>query len=314
MLTIELPFRPLKEEQISARMRILQENVLDYPVGLCVIGPWDDFFIAENRETIRRRLAKIDRSRFRIDLHAPLNKEDRNANFFSSQRGFGNWREILDFAEGIGVGVVNAHAALALTFDEINYLGEDGLEEMRQRHIQLVAIGLNDSQEWETQICIENTPDIECARFLDALNGKMETDPREVMYRVAFVEAEDFLDLRQLAPSALATIDVAHLAAMCDSSEIVSKMALVKDMMPHIHLSDASGKWRSHRSPFQTGLIPGKGRIGGRVFREIINFISRLAANRDISVVVEVCDDGDFVASKTSVEALQVLMNWFKGG
>jgi sugar phosphate isomerase/epimerase len=307
MLRIMLPCSPFDINELSARAKILEEYVgKKYPIGLELVGGWEDFFNEKAIKVAKNNLEKIDKSIY-LSLHAPLNKKDLKRSFFN----FGNKNSAKDFlyivklAEDLGVSLINFHAPAIFSYKQVFKKNID-LNFLAEKQIEKVAKDL-DKINFKGILCAENVTDYYGAEDLEIKNL---FDFKNINFSAGFVDLKDFLKLHEKQDKAFVTIDICHLSTICDSSEVIGKMREVAPLIRHIHFNDGLTVWRPLLSEFREGLVPGDGEIGKRVFKEdIVPFLVGLSKEQDINIMIEVLRE-DYITSENSKESLKRLLDW----
>lgn len=308
MLRIMLPCRACNEDDLKARIGILRSCVGEkYSIGLELVGPWNDFFDNDIIKKTKNNLVKFqEHNDIFLSLHAPLNKKDLGKNLFNpGEKQANNLRHIIKVAKEVGAFLVNVHGSSILSYQEM-LREKRGIEALVSAQIDRVAKILGEVS-FSGTLCVEN---ITGYWGMNKLDVKNLSDFEEANYEIAFVNTEDFLLLHEKQERAFATIDICHLSAVYDSSELLNQLRKVGPILRHVHLSDSRSTWHQFLPRFEEGLIPGDGKIGERVFREdILPYLVELSKERDINIMLEVLDK-DFIASEESIKALKRLMVW----
>jgi sugar phosphate isomerase/epimerase len=288
MLRIIISCRALDWEQIEARLAILEEYCgSDFSAGLELMGHWDDFFSgSEKRKNIEINILKAKErcKRLYLSLHAPYKEGDFFQNFFSSDQGYENLEDIIEFARRMNISLVNIHASLLYSFSRLEEI-KKSIDEDKQKKIDSVVFRIDQvlrETSFKGVICMENAKPV----------WSHVLDPRFAIYEIAFVDVEDLIKLNRLtAGRVCGTIDIAHFLSSHDSSELLSALDSLGGVVPHIHLNDGKGLWIPFCSDYQEDLVPGTGRMGETLLRKFLFWLKEQGRSRDINIVVEVGEE-----------------------
>ncbi|MFH1049238.1 MAG: sugar phosphate isomerase/epimerase [Patescibacteria group bacterium] len=304
MLKILLSCDASNRNHLDLKYKLLKECVQgEYPIGIEIFEYWNRAFDPQLIKSIKNNLADLLED---IDLsfHAPFTNRIGNwkQNYFSSKEGFNNLIKAFDAAESLGANTVNLHTSFLHSYDELKKINEGNLEEYRQGLINNVADTLDIIRDsYSQKICIESMP----------YDWAQETarDPAEMIYDICFVEIKDFLKVVNPRKNIFATIDTAHSASFYDSSEMLQEIKRLEGGLGHAHLSDLGGIWKPFISLSREGLIPGNGRIGERVFRELLGYFFRFSEKQDLGIVIET-RDASYLELRETRESLNRIMKW----
>ncbi len=312
MLRLMTPCRPCKKEQLEASLNLLKAYVGDrYPVGIEIVGPWNDFFDPKIIKETKRNLQDLPPSFF-LSLHAPFEgKIGSKRNFFSSKQGFRNLFSVMRLADELGVDLVNLHSSMLLSCASLSKIGnkeEKGVEIYRKKAIDKVLAGLTDirfllGRACGQKICVENVP--------YTWGGDSILDPKRMIYEVCFVKPEDFLKIINPKANIFATIDVCHLSMVYDSSQLLAEIKKLGKGLGHIHLSDLGEIWQPFISFSKEGTVLGEGRIGEKVFKELLRYFLEYSKEQDLGLVLEINDE-EFVKRENLRKSFKILMKWLK--
>ncbi len=312
MIRLMTPCRPCKKEQLEASLSLLEAYVGDrYPVGIEIVGPWNDFFDPKIIKEIKRSLQDLPSSFF-LSLHAPFEgKISSKRNFFNSKQGFCNLLSVMRLADELGVDLVNLHSSMLLSYASLSKIGskkKNGMEIYRKKATDKVLAGLTDvrfllGKACGQKICVENVP--------YAWGGNSILDSKRMIYEACFVEPEDFLQIINPKANIFATIDVCHLAMVYDSSQLLAEIKKLGKGLGHIHLSDLGGVWQPFISLAKEGAVLGEGRIGEKVFKELLCYFLEYAKEQDLSLLLEI-NDKEFVKRENLRKSFRILMEWLK--
>lgn len=304
-MKIMVPVLAKGEKQIAVKLQILRELAGQREIGLEFMGSWDDFFDPATVEKIVANAAGLPEDVY-LSLHAPFDarKENWGKNFFSSAAGLENFRQIMRLAEKIKARTVTTHVSGFHSFVEMKALQSGDGGKLRQargdliRHVQRTLVLIR-TEFPAIDVCVENVPYV----------WSMDTflNPEAAVYEIAFAEPEDFLQITDKEARIFANIDVCHLAAVLDSSQIVSALRGLSSRLAYVHLSDLAGLWQPFIGVACEGAIPGQGRIGLRVFRESVQYLSYLSRTVDLKMVVEVHDYDHYDPQETRQALLKVI-------
>lgn len=307
MLRIMLPCSPFDANELNARAKILKEYIGEkYPIGLELVGGWEEFFNEKAIEVAEKNLEKIDKSIY-LSLHAPLNVNNSKKNFFNQgyKNSIKDFSQIVKLAKNWGVSLINFHAPAIFSFKQIFKKNID-LGFLAKKQIEKVAEDLNKIN-FKGTLCAENVTDYYGSEDLEIKNL---SDFKKINFNAGFIDLKDFLELHGKQNKVFLTIDICHLSTICDSSEIIGKMREVAPLIRHIHFNDGMTVWRPLLPRFKESLVPGEGEIGKRVFKEdIIPFLVELSKKQDINIMVEVLGE-DYITSENSKESLKRLLDW----
>ena len=312
MLRLITPCRPCKKEQLEASLDLLGVYVGDrYSVGIEIVGPWNDYFDPKIIEQTKKNLQGLPKSVF-LSLHAPFDiKKGSKRNFFSSEQGFQNFLKVVKLADEIGANLVNFHSSLLLSYKDLKKMqkaGDENVKIYKTRSIMKVKRALEDVQfiagnGASRKLCLENVYYV--------LSGDSILNPEKMIYETTFVEPEDFLRVINPAANIFATIDVCHLSMVYDSSQLLAKIKKLGKGLGHIHLSDSGGIWQPFVSPAKEGAVLGEGRIGEKVFKELLCYFLEYSKKQDLGLVLEI-NDKEFVRRENLRESFKRLINWLK--
>lgn len=114
------PCWPSDKAQLDAKIHLLKECVEDeYPVGLEIGIGMDDLYNSVVLEKIKANLRKLPNS-ICLSLHGPYeHKKGSKRNFFRSEEGFQNLLKTVQLADEIGAKLINIHAHLFISYDEL---------------------------------------------------------------------------------------------------------------------------------------------------------------------------------------------------
>lgn len=316
MLRIMLPCYLVKE-QLEAKLALLRQvtegRYLEwlptedqkYAVGLeigtdmpCFIEP--TFFDRSKRLLDAVGLPK----ELYLSFHGPheMRAPNHPFNFFNGKDGFENLIRAVNFANLIGAELVNVHAHQGLHGRQLTAINRDGLTNLKQLHLRTVRdtlAKLRDKTGTTPIVCVENVP--------HNFHGDQHMDPLMCLYELAFVDPADFTEIISPTQNIFACIDVCHLAQVYDSSELLDKIKPLGADVRHVHFSDVSGVWHPYISICHEGRIPGTGRIGKRVSRELLAHFMALAEQVDVNLVLEI-NDSDWVDIKETKQGLEELL------
>jgi len=307
-LRLMVPCRVSDERQLEAKIRVLRELVRDeYPIGLEIRTEMDDIYNPLILEKTKVNLEKLQESVF-LSLHGPFElKRGSKRNFFSSEEGFENLVKTIKFAEEIEADLINIHAHLFVSYDELRKMEQNNkIESFKRVSIQKVKRDLQKLRQTispEIKICVENMP--------YCLTSDTVLDPQEIIYELCFVDPEDFLQIVEPENNIFTTIDVCHLAQVYDSSRLFYQIQRLGRGLGHIHLSDLGNIWQPFIGLAKEGVIPGNGRIGERVFKEILGYLLEFSEKQDLGIVLEI-DDKDFIKLEESKKSFKRVMGWLK--
>ncbi|MCK4454161.1 sugar phosphate isomerase/epimerase [Candidatus Parcubacteria bacterium] len=307
-LRLMSPCRVSDERQLKAKIGVFRELVGDeYPIGLEIRIEMDDIYNPLVLEKTKANLEKLQEPIF-LSLHGPFElKESSKRNFFSSKQGFKNLAKTVEFAEEIEADLINIHAHLFVSYDELRKMEQsDKLESFNKASIQRVKRDLQKLRQTtspEIKICVENMP--------YCLTADTVLDPQEIIYELCFVDPEDFLQIVEPENNIFATIDVCHLAQVYDSSQLLSRIKKLGRGLGHIHLSDLGNIWQPFISLAEEGVIPGDGRIGESVYKKILAYLLEFSEKQDLGIVLEI-DDKDFIKLEESKKSFERVMGWLK--
>ena len=304
-ITLMLPCRASDWDQIEARMGLLEHLVgEDFPIGLELMGPFSDFLergnlISDVMKNSRRAREMMPDLRF--SLHAPFDGKNPMDSFLTTRKE--NLHSIIKLAENLRVSVVTFHASHPFSYEGLKDKSLKEIRTLRKNNIKEVAEVFG-RLEFSGLICIENG------------TGYIgdETGPtKKIRYAPAFSRAQDFIDLnaesREIVSS---TVDICHLSEVLDPDQLMSELRKFEPVLRHFHLSDGRGHFRPFFGPaFEEGLIPGRGKIGEKGFKNILRFLLRISESRELGLVIEVLDK-DYVESESSREALKILVEWLR--
>jgi len=319
MLRIMLPCYLVKE-QLEAKLALLRQlangqipchlagEKQKFAIGLEIGTSMDSFLQPDFFDNGQRLLAEADLPKdLFLSFHGPQFMETpcHPTNFFCSGKGFQNFVRAIDFAKAIGAGMVNIHAHQGMNHEQIKNLRPEELEKIKQTDLLLACNTLTRLRKEvgsTPTVCVENVP--------YNYHGDRYPNPTHGLYDLAFVDPADFTKIISPEKNIFACIDVCHLAQVYDSSELLDKIVPLGTGVRHVHLSDVAGAWHPYISICQEGRIPGTGRIGKRVFRELLQHFVALSMQADVNLVLEI-NDSDFVAIKETTTALEELMTIF---
>ena len=304
-MLIMVPCYPVKK-QIEAKVFLLREiELTGNRVGMEFLLKMDDLDNPSLLKEFERNI-KILPKDIELSLHAPFDiREGSKRNFFVSDKGYENLRKTMQFAKNINAKLVNIHAHLFLTYQEIKEMGTEDISDFKKDSIQKTKEGLTrirrEKAFSDIDICVENVPYcLTTDRFLD---------PRKALYELCFVEPRDFLEIASEENSIFATIDVCHLAEVYDSSELLAEMREIGKSIKHIHFSDLASIWQPFICLVKEGEVLGEGRIGERILKEILSYL--LAELPEVSLVLEI-DDKDFIKLEESRRSSKILLKWLE--
>jgi len=305
MLKLMLPCLASDRKQLEAKIDLLKEYVgSKYPTGVEIglrMGDLDDPTVFS---TIRDNLSILP-SDMVVTIHGAINyKKGFKDNFFQSQKGFENLLKTLRFAREINIELVNIHASAFVSCKRLRILKRDGdINDYRRKALAKVKLDLHKLRELlglSPIICIENVP--------SALTVDRIVDPEQAIYELIFVDLLDFLKVINPEKNIFATVDIDHLAQVYDSSQLLSKIQSLGRGLGHVHLSDLRN-WQPFISTIEEGLIPGEGRIGERVFKELLEYFVTFAEKQDLGIVLEI-EEEDFTKPKNSRVGLKRVVQW----
>jgi len=295
------------KRQIKSKIALLKKYVrTEYPFGLEARVSMNDFSNPSVFESGISELKKLPKSVF-LSLHGPIElKKGSKKNFFASEQGFQNLVKTVELANAIGAELINIHAHLFLSFDEAKTTNRNDLVKIKKASMAKVKKDLERlirEVHPPQKICIENVP--------YCLTADTVLDPREMLYEFCFVDPYDFREIVAPEKNIFATIDVCHLAQVYDSSQLLEKTKKLGRGLGHIHLSDTVNIWQPFISLVEEGVIPGKGRIGERVFKELLGYFLKYSEKHDLSILIEV-HDKDFTKLAESKESFKIVMRWLE--
>ncbi|MBI2450075.1 MAG: TIM barrel protein [Candidatus Nealsonbacteria bacterium] len=286
MLALQVPCRVTDGEQLRAKLGLLEDyKDTGYQFGIEIVGPWNDFFSLKNVKVIQKSLRSLPESLY-LSLHAPYDaRVNWKRNFFSSDKGFTNLLHVFYLADFFGVHLVNLHASLFCTNDELRKISAAGNLEIRKRElIERVGAVLAEahSRYPQQKICLENMP--------YCWDHDLAPDPNDMIYETCFVDLKDFLSVVNPGNNIFATVDTCHLAAVYDSSQLLGEIKQLGGGLQHVHFTDIKRVWQPFVSLAEEGVVPGEGRIGEKIFKELLRYFSEFSLGQDLSIVLEIND------------------------
>lgn len=312
MLRIMLPCWPF-EDQLHAKTQLLRDLVGDrFPIGLEIGMSMDLMLQPLFLEQAKRRIKAMDfEEDFFLGFHGPQALAvgtDLQQNFFVSEQGILNFGLAIDFARSIKAQLVNVHAQQPLDYATISKMSAEEVVRAKKQMLhnaEFVLRRLKQRKRSAPAICIENIP--------HNLRTDWQRSPEDALFELTFVDLADFKEIVDPAKGIFATIDICHLAQVYDSSELLDQIwKIPSDAIRHIHFSDVGGSWHPFISLASEGVIPGQGRIGGRVMRELLGYFVHLSRKQDINLMIEVNDE-NLVEIAESRESLKIVLGWLKG-
>jgi len=303
-----LPCPGSDREQLEAKIDLLEECVgSKYPKGLEIGLEMEDLDNLKVLSDIENNLSILP-NHMTTSLHGPIKLERGfQDNFFQSQQGFESLVKTIQFARDIKAEPVNIHAHSYVSYQKLKILKRDGgIEAYRRKAIANVKLGLHRLKELfspSPKICIENVP--------WCLTVDRVDDPQEALYELICVELSDFLEIVNPAQNIFATVDIDHLAQWRDSSQLLDDIKKLGRGLGHVHFSDVGDIWQPFISRVKEGIIPGDGRIGERVSKELLEYFVTFAERQELGIVLEV-EEEDFSTPKNSRESLERTMKWLK--
>ncbi len=311
MLRIMLSTRGHIQAQVDARLRLLDLcRLAGFPVGLelfTLIGDLGSPTIIKKSVQIIHQLP----TDVFISLHPPVDWiPDSPRNFFCSpdpETGYAYLCRSLDWADGLGAGLVNIHAHHLLTFDQIAALyAESRFGTFRESHYRRVSESLarlHSERMVNQRIAIENTP------FCLVPPGCL--DPRAIGFDLCFVSLADLAQVTDPARNIVATVDTCHLAQVYDSSQLLTEIDQIRHLVGHIHFSDVQRIWLPFTSSVTEGVCPGDGRIGAAVSRQLLGYFLLLSSDRDLSLVIETHDE-DYINPLNTEKSVKRVLKWLQ--
>jgi len=317
MLRIMLPcylFKEQLESKLALLRQIAESQILNRLPQKCAIGMeigtdmssfLEPTFFARSKQLLDA--ADMPKDLY-LSLHGPqfMVAPNHPFNFFNGKTGFEHLIRAINFADLIGADLVNIHAHQGLSSQQLNAINQDGRTNLRRTHLRNVRDALaklRDKTGLTPILCIENVP--------YNFHGDQQLDPKMGLYELAFVDPADYHEVISPKTNTFACIDVCHLAQVYDSSELLEKIKPLGTGVRHVHLSDVEGSWFPYVSVCREGRIPGTGRIGKRVFQELLRHILALSEQVDINLVLEI-NDSDWVAIKETKQGMEVLLDMLR--
>lgn len=308
MLYLMLPCLCSSENQVKSHLSILEEcHKAGYSIGLELFTRMDDLDNSRELEATVQNLINLPKDML-LSLHAPLElKRGSTRNFFcapSLEAEVEHFAKLAEWVDALDVGIVNFHAHRIFTFDELSRLNPQQVEDIRTAHLDKMG---NILQLLEAKylpgkkICIENVP--------YCLTSDLTSDPREILYEACFTNLRDFHRITGPGTNVFATIDTCHLAQMYDSSELISEISGISDILGHVHFSDLGKNWQPFMDLTEEGVVPGDGRIGRQVMKNLLEHFFQLGKSRDLGLVVETLDV-DHNNPVQKAKAIKRILSW----
>lgn len=308
MLRLMLPCRGSDKRELERRVQLLEECVGDeYPVGLEIwIHGMDEFYNPLILRKIKANLKEITGRMF-LSIHGPIEIEKGSKrNFFQSEKDLKNLLKLIQLADEIGASLINIHVHSFLSYDELKERArKKDLESFKRTSIQRIKRDIQRLREVTSsqKICLENVA-------YSSTAGSV-LDPQETIYELCFVEPKNILEIIDPEKNVFATIDICHLAQVYDSSQLLNQIQKLGRGLGHIHLSDLGNVWRPYISLAEEGVIPGNGRIGEKVFKELLGYLLGYTKTQDLGIVLEIKDES-FIKPEESRESLKRVVRWLK--
>lgn len=297
---------PKDKTQLEVKIRLLKECVgNEHPVGLEIGLGMDDLNNPSMLKKIKANLEELPDSVY-LSLHGPYDfKKGSKRNFFQSEEGFANLLKTTQLADEIKAELINIHANRFISYMELKKKQSD-LISFKEASIQGIKRDLQrliKEAKPSQKICIENMPYF--------IGVDRVIDPEEAFYELCFVDPEDFLEIANPKKNIFATIDICHLAQVYDSSQLLSQIQKLGRGLGHIHLSDLGNIWQPFINLTEEGVIPGNGRIGEKVFKELLRYFLEFSEKQDLSIVLEI-NDKDLTKLEESKESFGKITDWLK--
>lgn len=307
-LRLVLPCDASDDKQLKAKTQLLKQyQKKGFSIGLEILLEMDYLF---NRDILERIITNVEGlpKSMVLSVHGPIElKKGSHRNFFQSEEGFSNLIKTVQFALLINAESINIHAHRFLSYEALKKAREDqkipALKRESILKVKADLIRLRERVSFLPKIYVENVP--YCLTVDNILN------PEEALYELCFVDPQDFLKIIDPDKNIFATIDVDHLAQVYDSSQLLSKIQKIGRGLGQIHFSDVGTLWQPFISLVEEGLIPGDGRIGERIFRELLGYFIDYSRTQELNIVIEV-HDRDYTELKESKIALRKVARWLK--
>ncbi len=101
-----------------------------------------------------------------------------------------------------------------------------------------------------------------------------------------------------------ATFDTAHFALNKKDFDLIEGVKAFGDYLYHLHVCDIKGYWIPKKSLCQDGVIPGRGEIGERKFKEFFKYIANEYPNIGVVAEARVSDFKNPFEFKESVKKI----------
>jgi len=299
-----------KREELKSKIRLLQEFFGDkYPIGIESFGYWNDYFDPFLFSIAKKNVEELMPKSMALSIHAPFSVKPHSIHdFFAFPQGFSSLKKLLDFSDELGADLINFHVSPLVTYGELKDLSEyKRVQDHKEKTIRSVRSRLERAQALPCRkvlkkICVENV--------LYTFSHDRELDPEKMVYTIIdFSDPRDLMQVINPARNIYATIDVCHLACVCDSSQLLKKIKLLGNGLGHVHFSDAGQVWKPFMSLGAEGLIPGQGRIGEKVGKELLAYFLEISREQDLSIVFEI-KDNDYLKLEESREGFKVIRKW----
>jgi len=288
---------------------LLQEFFGDkYPIGIESFGYWSDYFDPFLFSVAKKNVEELMPKSIALSLHAPFPAKPHSIqDFFAFQQGFSSLKKMLDLADELGAELINFHASPLLTYDELRELSEHKkIVAHKEKAIRLVKSRFERVQSLPCRkipkkICIENV--------LYTCGHDKELDPAKMIYTIDFVDPMEIMEVNNPAKNIYTTIDVCHLVCAYDSSQLLEKIKLLGKGLGHVHFSDAGQVWTPFMNLGIEGAIPGQGRIGEKVGKELLAYFLEFSKEQDLSIVFEI-KDKDYVRLEETKKSFEIIRGW----
>lgn len=309
MLRLVGPCKPHKRNEFKAKLDLLQEYFGDkYGIGIEVFGHWDDCLDPVLAEATKKNLNDLLPKSAVVSLHAPFpDKRHPGMGFFGSSDEFANLIKVLDFADELEADLINMHTSLFLSYQKLKELYENGMVESYKESLVLRVKKALERLQTEMperklhKICVENV--------IYNFEHNSTLNPAEMNYEIDFVDPADFLKIIDPKKRIYATIDVCHLACAYDSSQLLEKIKMLGNGLGHVHFSDVQQMWVPFVQLGKEGGVPGTGKIGERVGKELFAYFLEISKKRDLSIVFEIYDD-DYSKLDESRKSFGIIREW----
>lgn len=309
MLKLFLPCSVSREKQIISKVKILEQyEKRGFRVGIEVFSA-DDLFDPAVVKKCEANLEKWLPPTFDLSLHAPFFFKDQKVwknNYFSSKQGLEKLIYIFSLADRLGAKFITIHASMFYSYSELRMLSGNEMIRRKKEHIARIKHDLILARIHypHIKICIENMP--------FPWGEDRWLNPEENIYDPCFVDLADFQEIVDPAQNIFIALDTSHLAANLDSSQMLKEIKKIGPMIGHVQFSDLSGHWKPFFSLADEGVIPGDGRIGERVCRELLTYFLKIAEKQhDLGIELEVSNQ-DYEDPEECEVALKRIVSWIE--